>query len=94
MSFGWDRSIKVEKLRQDGQRIIEESTPKQVIMEPNRHKVEDIVNSLCVALSELIIMQESQAESSQRVLEMIQKKNEEKEEKQKTGGYVRRKDRI
>ena len=90
MSFGWDLPIKVEKKRTDGSVIVEESTPKQVIKEPNRHRVEDIVNSLCAVLSEIIIMEESRSESTQRVLEMMNKK---KEEKVETGGYVRRKDR-
>lgn len=88
MSFGWDRQIKVESKRVDGQVIIVESTPKNVIREPNRHRVEDIINSLCAVLSELIIMEEAKAESSQKVLDMMNKKKEEK-----VSGYMRRKDR-
>lgn len=74
MGFGWDKNIKVEVSQEapGGSRtVVVESTPKQVILKPNRHRMEDIINSACLVLGEMILMFEAQAQSQEKVMEMM-----------------------
>lgn len=60
----------------NGDRTQVEMSPKEILLNPNRHQVETIISSLCKSVSELISIQESQ---SRRILDLqnqIKKEND------------------
>ena len=63
--FKWDENKKVELYNpSDRKMLIREATPKYIIQNPNGFRIEDIVHSLCIAVSEMIEMSEAEAEVS------------------------------
>ena len=60
--FQWNsRKVKTVKLI-SGQQVVTEVSPKEIIMNPNTHRVETILQAACLALSEIMDEREIQAE--------------------------------
>jgi len=61
--FAWDsKKVKTTKVdEQTGRPIIVEVSPKEIILSPNRHRIESILSALCVAVGELMTIQDQQA---------------------------------
>lgn len=56
--FDWNiGKVKTVKL-ENGQQIIHEMSPKDIIAAPNRHRMESIVQALCISVNQLIRLQE------------------------------------
>jgi len=73
--FAWDtKRVKTTKVdEQTGRPIIVEVSPKEIILGPNRHRIESILSALCVGVGELITIQEQQAA---RIRSMLAPKEE------------------
>lgn len=70
MKHGWNREIKIEKLDSSRKVVIANTTPREVVMEPNRYRQEDIINSLCIVVKELIKESEENATRLESILNM------------------------
>lgn len=72
MSFKWNQKQKVQKYDVHSKQVfVQEETCADVIRQPQGHRSEDIINALCIAVSELIDMAESQAATQQKVFETL-----------------------
>jgi hypothetical protein len=78
MGFKWNKKQKVQKYDVHSKQVfVQEETCADVIRRPQGHRSEDIINAICVAVSEMIDMHESQAATQQRVFETLKKKQDE-----------------
>jgi len=68
LGFDWNtKKIKSVKLV-NGQQTVVELSPKEIINDPNRHRVESIIHALCISINQLIEAQELQAARIQSML--------------------------
>lgn len=71
--FAWNKSVRIEKMDPHTRRVsVEQTTPVHVINNPNGFRMEDIVNSMGIALSEIIKTLEAQAQSAFRVQNLLE----------------------
>lgn len=57
-NYDWDiGKVKTTKLI-NGNQVIVEASPKEILQDPNRHRIESIIKALCVTVSQLMRMQE------------------------------------
>jgi len=74
MSFGWDTNKKIEFLEPGTrQAVLGTATPNYIIHHPYGFRQEDIVQSLCLAVSELIDMAEAEAAARIRIEEVTRR---------------------
>jgi hypothetical protein len=78
MGFNWNnKKIKTTINTPDRGQVIVEMPASQIVKEPNRHRMESIISALCVTVSELIEINESQAKRIVQLQETIRgKKND------------------
>ncbi len=80
--FAWDRPVKIEKYDPHTRKVsVTQTTPIEVVSQPNGFRQEDITNSLCIVISELVNTVQAQAKSASLLQQMIQQKQEKKDVK-------------
>jgi hypothetical protein len=68
MNFIWNtKKIKTIIFKPEGREQVE-MTPRQIVDNPNRHQIEPILAALCSVASELIKIQEEQAERIKQMM--------------------------
>lgn len=61
LGFDWNtKKVKTVTL-QNGTNTIVEMTPKQIIAAPNRHRIETLIQSLCIVVNQLMEAEEADA---------------------------------
>lgn len=65
------QKLKTIKLDPERGRIQVEETPAQIIKEPNRCQIESVISALCVSVSELIAIQDAQAERVSEITKQL-----------------------
>ena len=72
MSFAWNELKKVELFNVNTkQAYLSKATPKTIIRNPHGFRQDDIIHSLCIAMSEIINMAEATEESNENVAQTL-----------------------
>jgi len=74
MNYKWNENKKVEKYDSASKKnYVELSTPKYIIKNPHGFRQEDILHSLCIALSDLIDGAEAEEKALKQTLQFLNK---------------------
>jgi len=64
----WEEKVKTVCLQPDGTRLQTELKAIEIIREPNRNLTESVLKSLCIAVDQLVTIQEEQ---NKRIIDLV-----------------------